>query len=65
MRKGTKVRLLRQSGPHLGRPRKVKVGTLGEVQATRTDDDGLKLLVKFRGHGGFRHTPACDAEAVN
>ena len=67
IRKGSIVRLLKQSFSHTGTGGyDVKVGTIGEVKAFRKlgSDDGLQFLVKFRGSGGLRHTPAIDVELV-
>lgn len=63
--KGTRVKLLRQTPPHLTRPdRPVRIGTEGEVLGIRINPDGLQLLVKFLGHSGPSHTPAYDVEAM-
>lgn len=39
-----------------GKP--IIIGTKGIVVAARKDDDGMKYLVKYAGHGGLRHSPA-------
>ena len=55
MKKGDQVTLIKQGRSHTcGSGRNVKVGTQGEVIATR--NNGKEALVKFKGSRGPRHT---------
>ena len=52
IRKGDRVFMHK---PNRERHNKIIVGTVGEVLAARKDEDGIKYLVKFKGHSIPRH----------